>query len=115
MDDAVMGSSIYPFLANLFMRYYETTNYCEITLYRWYVNDTTWFFNCESDSDKFFELLEKKHTNIKFMFQKEVYNWLIYYSSFKPFLCKVQLIRTLLHCAFISNSWFFFHEDVVKH
>ena len=25
MDDAVMGSSIYPFLANLFMRYYETT------------------------------------------------------------------------------------------
>ena len=72
-----MGSPIGPVLANLFMGCYETLwldtfQECEIILYRRYVDDIICLFNCESDTDQFFEFLNTQHPNIKFTFEKQV-------------------------------------------
>ena len=143
-----MGSPLGPVLANLFMGYYETLwlntfRECEIILHRRYVNDIICLFNCESDSDKFFEFLNTQHPNIKFTFEKQVNKQISFldvlitndrdqfytsvfhketaislftnYLGFTPFSYRVGLVRTLLHRAFmISSSWFHFHEEVVK-
>ena len=148
IDGFAMGSPVGPPLANLFMCYYETMwlnsfRECEIILYRRYIDDIICLFNGESDADKFFEFLNRKHPNIKFTFEKQVNNQISFldvlitndgdqfctsvfskepaiglftnYLGFTPFSYKVRLFRTLLHCTFmISSSWFLFHEEVVK-
>ena len=76
-DGSAMGSPVGPLLANLFMGYQETMwlnsfRECEIILYRRYIDDMICLFNCESDADKSFEFLNRKHPNIKFTFEKQV-------------------------------------------
>ena len=147
-DGSAMGSPVGPLLANLFMGYQETMwlnsfRECEIILYRRYIDDMICLFNCESDADKSFEFLNRKHPNIKFTFEKQVNKQISYldvliindghqfwtsvfrketaiglltnYLGFTPFSYKFGLVRTLLHCTFmISSSWFLFHEEVAK-
>ena len=65
----LLCSPLGPVLANLFMGYYETMRLntfreCEMILYRQYVDDIICFFNCESDTDKFFELLNRQHSRL---------------------------------------------------
>ena len=72
-----MGSPLGPALAKLLMGYYETmwpntSRECEIILYRRYGDDIKCLFNCESDVDKYFEFLNRQHSNIKFTFEKQV-------------------------------------------
>ena len=112
-------------------------------MYRRYVDYIICLFNCESDADKFFEFLSTQHPNIKFIFEKQVNKQISFldvlitndgdkfytsafrketaiglftsYLGFTPFSYKVGFVRTLLHRGFmISNSWFLFHEEVVK-
>ena len=100
-------------------------------------------FNCELDGDKYFEFLNRQHSNIKFTFEKQVNKQISFldvlitndgdqfctsfsrketaiglftnYLGFKPFSYKVRLVRTLLHRTFmISSGWFLFHEEIVK-
>ena len=116
---------------------------CEMILYRRCIDDIICPFNCQSDADKFFEFLNRHHPNIKFTFEKQVNKHISFldvlitndadqfctsvfrkepvvglftnYLGFTPFSYKVRLVRNLLHCAFmISNSWFLFHEEIVK-
>ena len=47
---------------------------CLITFYRRYIDSIICIFNRESDVDTFFEFLNKKHSNIKFTFEKQVNN-----------------------------------------
>ena len=99
--------------------------------------------NSQSDADKCFEFLNTQHPNIKFTFEKQVNQQISFldvlitnggdqfytsvfrketaiglitnYLGFTPFSYKVELVRTLLHRAFMkSSSWFLFHEEVVK-
>ena len=108
-------------------------------MHRRHVDDIIYLFNCESEADKFFEFLNIQHPNIKFTFEKQVnkpshecpsherwrlifalllsvkIGWFTNYLGFTTFFYKVQLVRALLHCAFmISSSWFLFHEEVLK-
>ena len=71
-----MGSPLGPVLASLFMGFYEKQwlkefNFCEVLLYRRYVDDIICLFNCEVDGTKFFDYLNSKHPNIKFTFEKQ--------------------------------------------
>ena len=122
-------------LANLFMGYYETL----------WLNTFREFevINCESDADNFLKYLNTQHLNIKFTFEKQINKHISVldvliingedqlctsvfrketaiglftnYLGFASFSYKFQLVRTLLHCAFmISSNWFLFHEEVVK-
>ena len=148
IDSVAMGSPLGPVLADIFMGYYETLwlnifRECEINLYRQYVDDIICLFNCESNADKFFEILNTQHPNIKFTFEKQVNKRTSFldvlitndgdqfytsifrketviglftnYLGFTPFSYKVGLVRTLLHRAFmIGSSLFLFDEEVVK-
>ena len=46
----------------------------EIILYRRYANGIICLFNSESDSDRFYEFLNKQHPNIKFTFETQQNN-----------------------------------------
>ena len=76
IHSVAMGSPLGPVLANLFMGYHEANwlqvfKDCEIILYRRYVDDIICLSDSESDADKFYEFLNKKHPNIKFIFEKK--------------------------------------------
>ena len=132
-----MGSPLGPVLANLFMGYYETFRLnkfreCEIILYGRYVHDIICLFNCESDTDNFFEFLNTQHPNIKFTSENQVNKQISFsdvvvtndgdqfstyafrketaislftnYLGVTPFCYKVGLVRTLLLRAFTISS-----------
>ena len=95
---------------------------------------------CEKDADEFFTFLNSRHPNIKFTFEKEKDNKIVFldmcinktnhrfcssvfrkgmsiglctnFSSFFPFFYKIGLIKTLVHQTFaISISWIFFRGE----
>ena len=45
--------------------------FCDVLLYRRYVDDITCLFNSEQDADEFFKFLIAQHPNIKFAFENE--------------------------------------------
>ena len=56
-----MGSPLGPVLANLFMGFHEKRwldqfQFCDVLLYRRYVDDTICLFNSEQDADEFFKI-----------------------------------------------------------
>ena len=58
------------------MVYYETMWLntfweCELVLYKQYVGDIIYLFNCESDAEKCFEFLNAQYPSIKFIFEKK--------------------------------------------
>ena len=108
--------------------------------YRRYADDIICLLNCEVDAMKFFDYLNSRHPNMKFTFEKENGGKLPFldilisnendkfcnsvfrkktsnalytnFTSFTPFLYKIELIKTLLHRAFeISSSWDFFNQE----
>ena len=143
IDGVAMGSPLGPIVANLFTGYHEqkwleSFEECELILYHRYVDDIICFFNSESDTDKFFVFLNKRHPKIKFTIEKQTKNQLSFldllitckggnfltsvyrkkhtiglysnYLRFTPFSYKVGLVKTLLHRAFfISSNWSIFH------
>ena len=143
-----LGSPRGPVLANLFMGYYKTIwlntfQECEIIQQRRYVDGVICLFNCEPDTDKFFEFLNIQRPNIKFTFEKQAHKEISFLYvlitndgdqfcisafhketaigfftnclGFTLFSCKVGFVRTLLHHTFmISGGWFLFHEEIVK-
>ena len=113
-------------------------------MYKQYVGDIIYLFNCESDAEKCFEFLNAQYPSIKFIFEKKKINKQISflgvlitndgdqfctfafrketaiglftnYLGFTLFSHKVGIVRTLLNRAFmISSSWLLFHEGIVK-
>ena len=133
-----MESPLSPVL-NLFTDYYEQKWFqsfekCEVILYHGYMDDIIYLFNSESDTDKFFVLLNQQHSpNIKFTIEKETHKQLSfldlftsnngdnfltcvyckkhsvslssnYLISFMPFSYKIGLVKTLLYWTFIITS-----------
>ena len=81
IDGVSMGSLLGPVLANLFIGYHEqkwlqSFEECELVLYRRYVGDIICLFNSESDADKFFVFLNRRHPKIKFTIEKQTENQL---------------------------------------
>ena len=76
IDGVAMGSPLGLVLANLFMGFHEKRwldqfQFCDVLLYRRYVDDIICLFNSEQDADEFFKFLNVHHPNIKFTFEKE--------------------------------------------
>ena len=76
IDGLAMCSSLGPVLAHIFMGFYEKrwldqSQFCDVLLYRRYVDDIICLFNSERDADEFFKFLHAEHSNIKCTFQKE--------------------------------------------
>ena len=74
-----MRSPLGPVLANLFMGYHEANllqvfKDQEVILCCCYLDDIICLFNSESDANKFYEFLNKQHSNIKFTFEKQQNN-----------------------------------------
>ena len=71
-----MGSPMGPVSANIFIDFHEKRwldqfQFCDILLYRRYVDDIICLFNSEQDASEFFNFLNTQHPNIKFKFEKE--------------------------------------------
>ena len=111
-------------------------------MYGRYVDDIISSFNTESNADKFYEILNKHHTNIKFTFVKQQNNQISFldilikktmvknfsatifykttaiglftnYLRFTPLSYKIGLVKTLIHRAFKTcSSWCLFHDEV---
>ena len=148
IDGIAMGSPLAPVLANLFLGHYENiwlNKYQGPSLhfYRRYVDDAFCLFNNERDALLFFDILNSKHTNIKFTLDKEsnkmpafldVYNnnedpfnllmsvyrkktftgLLTNFYSFTSFSYKIGLIHTLFDRAYKINNTFAKVNDDVK-
>ena len=76
IDGVAMGSPLGPVLANLFMGFHEKRwldqfQFCDVLLYRRYVDDIICSFNPEEDADEFLKFINTQHPNIKFTFQKQ--------------------------------------------
>ena len=72
-----MGSPMAPFLANIFMGFYESKWLNEYNLnkpkfYLRYVDDILAAYDKEQDSLNFLNFLNKSHPNIKFMIEKQI-------------------------------------------
>ena len=77
IDGVAMGSPLDPVLANLFMGFHEKQclsdfTYSIVLLYRRYVDHIICLFYCENDAITFFDLLNTRHPNINFTFEKQV-------------------------------------------
>ena len=74
-QQCLMGSSLAPALANLFMGHHEKRwleNYNSgIEFYCRYVDDTFALFNTEQDASSFFSYINSQHPNIKFTMERE--------------------------------------------
>ena len=146
IDGVAMGSPLGPVLANLFMGFHEKRwldqfQFCDVLLYRRYVDDIICLFNSEQDADQFFKFLNAQHPNIKFTFEKEKDGKLVFldvlisktdqdlctsvyrkmtsvglytnFVSFTPYSYKIGLIKTLIHRTYeISSSWTSFNEEI---
>ena len=60
VDGVAMGSPLGPMLANLFLGFFEKRwldqfQFCDVLLYRRYVDDIISLFNSEQDADEFFK------------------------------------------------------------
>ena len=69
-------------------------------MYGRYVDDIISSFNTESNTDKFYEILNKHHTNIKFTFVKQQNNQI----SFLDILIKKTMVKTFLLLFFIKQQ-----------
>ena len=69
-------------------------------MYGRYVDDIISSFNTESNADKFYEILNKHHTNIKFTFEKQQNNQI----SFLDILIKKTMVKTFLLLFFIKQQ-----------
>ena len=69
-------------------------------MYGRYVDDIISSFNTESNADKFYEILNKHHTNIKFTFVKQQNNQI----SFLDILIKKTMVKTFLLLFFIKQQ-----------
>ena len=84
VDGVAMGSPLGPSIANMFMSALEDKylNECrshfKSILYRRYIDDTFCLFKNSSDPDLFFNHINNYHSNIKFTFEKESGNSLIF-------------------------------------
>ena len=70
IDVVMMGSLLGPVLANLFMgfhekRYLDQFQFCDVLLYRRYVDDISCLLNSEQDTDESFKFLNTP--NVKFL------------------------------------------------
>ena len=142
----MLGSPLCPVLANLFMGFHEKRwldqfHFCDVLLYRRYVDDISCLLNSEQDTDEFFKFLNTQHLNVKFTFEKEKDGKLAFldvlisktdqnpctsvyrkmtsiglytnFVSFTPYSYKIGLIKTLIHRTYeISSSWTSFNEEI---
>ena len=112
-------------------------------MYKRYVDDIFCMFGNEQDPEKFFELLNCRHKNIKFTIEKENNKFLSFlnilienegncfstsiyrkktsiglftqFLSFTTMTYKIGLIRCLIHRVFkISSSYIIFHNELEK-
>ena len=72
-----MGFPLAPVLANVFMGFYESKwlnefNLNKFKFYLRYVDDIIAVFEKEQDSLNFLNLLNKRHSNIKFTIEKQI-------------------------------------------
>ena len=72
-----MGSPLAPVLANIFMGFHKSKwlNECNLKkpkLYLRHVDDILPAFDNEQDSLNFFNVLNNKHSNIKFTIEKQI-------------------------------------------
>ena len=144
IDGCAMGSPLAPPLANLFMGINETKWLEEYhgtgpMFYKRYVDDIFAVFENESESNSFFDYLNKRHPNIKFtkennekgqlpfldilisnsptlsttIYRKHTYTGLLLnFKSFTPFQYKTRLIQTLLDRTYkICSSWVNFDKE----
>ena len=74
IDGVAMGSPLGPFLANVFVEYYEALLFKRVNkplMYYRYVNDTFAVFNDEDECNEFFSHLNSLHPSLHFIFEKE--------------------------------------------
>ena len=77
IDGIAMGSPLAPALANIFMGFHKSKrlNECNIKkpkLYLRYLDDILAAFDNEQDSLNFFNVLNNRHSNIKFTTEKQI-------------------------------------------
>ena len=148
IDDVAMGSPLAPVLANLFMGHNEKLwleNFqgTPPSYYRRYANDIFSVFNDSFEAKEFFNYINTRHLNIKFIMETEVnkvipfldvlidnsqnifktstyhkstyFGLLLNYTSFTSRFYKIGLIKYLIDRTYkINNSWPGFHDDVSK-
>ena len=122
-------------------RWLDQFQFCDVLLYRRYVDDIICSFNPVQDADDFLKFNNTQHPNIKFIFEKQkddklafldvlisktyqnfctsVYskmNLIVLFTNFVSFTSysyKIRLIKTLIHCTYeISSSWTSFNEEI---
>ena len=122
-------------------RWLDQFQFCDVLLYRRYVDDIICLFNSEQDADDFFKFLNTQLPNIKFTFEKEKDGKLVFlevlifktdqnlctsiyrkmtsiglytnFLNFTPYSYKIGLIKTLIHRTYqISSSWTSFNEEI---
>ena len=74
IDGVAMGSPLGPFLANIFVGYYEALLFKRVNkplMYYRYIDDTFAVFNDEDECDEFFSHLNSLHPLLCFTFEKE--------------------------------------------
>ena len=135
-----------PFLANFFMGFHEENSIEQATnvkpiFYKRYMDDIFAVFESESDADTFYSYLNTRHEKIKFTFEKQKGNKLLFLDillnnnesdfqtsvfhkktytgllfnsfSFVPNSYKLSLIKTLVDRMYrINNSWTCFDKDL---
>ena len=134
-----MGSPLGLALANLFMGFHEKRwldqfQFCDVLLYRRYVDDIICLFNSEQDAGEFFKFLNTQYPNIKFTLEKEKDGRLAFldvlisktdqdlcnsvYRKMTSIGLQIGLIKILIHRTYeISGSSTSFNEEIsnVKH
>ena len=142
-----MGFPLAPVLANVFMGFYESKwlnefNLNKFKFYLRYVDDIIAVFEKEQDSLNFLNLLNKRHSNIKFTIEKQINHsiafldvfisginnqnltlqtyhkstytgLLLNFKSFTSFSYKISLIKCLVDRSFKTcHNWNSFHNDI---
>ena len=87
MDGVIMGSSLTPVLANIFMGFYESKWLNEYNLYKpkfylGYVNDILAVFDNEQDSLSFVNFLNYRDPHIKFTQEKQINHSIAFLDAF---------------------------------
>ena len=81
-----MGSPLAPVLANIFMDFYESKwneyNLNKSKFHLRYVDDILPAFDKEQCSLNFFNFLNKRHPNIKFMIEKQINHSIVFLDVF---------------------------------
>ena len=127
-----MGSPLAPLLANIFLGFYKSKwlneyNFNKPKFYLRYVDDILAAFDNEQDSLNFFNFLNKRHPNIKFMIEKQINHsiafldvyisgnnnhkstytgLLLNFKSFTSFSYKIILIKCLIDRSLIIGTLF---------